>query len=198
MCLLPRKGNRMKLEATTWREGRDWASHFDCWAGRKPWTFPVLARPLKGSSLFYNKSKFYTLSELIWIGFGEKSIAPAEVHWLQWKTGSFPHVKRRWTVGAIVRDRQNSTVQRKLYPHFSAKTLHDIHNSKLWMTGGRKSEEELVSWFLMLQSPDRLCECTFCAFAWKRCSAALWLTTEPSSVSGRCHCLLFRLPDTFC
>lgn len=41
---------------------------------------PMLTRPLKGSSFFYNKSELYTLSELIQIGFGEKSIAPAEVH----------------------------------------------------------------------------------------------------------------------
>lgn len=41
---------------------------------------PMLSRPLKGSSFFYNKCELYTLSELIRTGFGEKSIAPAEVH----------------------------------------------------------------------------------------------------------------------
>lgn len=41
---------------------------------------PMLTRPLKGSSFFYNKSKLYTLNELIQVGFGEKSTASAELH----------------------------------------------------------------------------------------------------------------------
>lgn len=166
---LPREANQMKLEATTCGKTAG-TSHFDCWAGRRPWTFPVLARPLSGFSLFYNKSKFYTLSELIWIGFGEKSIAPAEVHWLHWKNGSFPHVKKWQTVGAIVRDRQNSNSTKKTLSSLFCKDTPqqtqfkalDDWKEKVW--GGT----HFHSWFLMLQSPDRMSECTFCAFAWTK------------------------------
>lgn len=184
----------------SWREGRDWASHFICWASRRPWTFPVLARPLKGSLLFYNKSKFYALSELIWIGFGEKSVAPAEVHWLHRKTGSFPHVKKWPTVDAIVRDRQNSNRAKKtlssvlckdIPQHTQFKALDDWRE-KVWGGTG------FHSWLLMLQRTERDClRAHFVHLHEQRCSAALWLTTEPSSASRRYHCLLFMLLDTF-
>lgn len=71
----PRTGNQMKVEGaqsgqpTLIAELVEDLGHFP----------PVLTRPLKGS-FFYNRSKLYTLSEFTQTGFGEKWIAPAEVH----------------------------------------------------------------------------------------------------------------------
>lgn len=127
------------------------------WAGRRPWVLSsYVNQASEGLLIFFsNKSELYTLSELIAIRFGEKLIALAEVQWQCTEKWYFSMHERvvsyRCNIHGQAEYQQykGNVNLTSLQRHITTcdQRLSINHDSKHWMTGGRKSEEELVSIF---------------------------------------------------